>query len=60
MIRKVLTGRAGGRWNPTPVGTTRIAPTILKALGLDPDSLQAVRMEHTVVLPGLKFDKDEH
>ena len=37
----------------TPVETTEIAPTILDALGLDPNTLRAVRMEHTPVLPGL-------
>jgi Type I phosphodiesterase / nucleotide pyrophosphatase len=35
-----------------PVETTQIAPTILKQLGLDPDALQAVQIEHTAVLPG--------
>jgi hypothetical protein len=35
------------------VQTTQIAPTILKALGLKPQALQAVRREHTHVLPGL-------
>jgi hypothetical protein len=34
-----------------PVLTTQIAPTILSLLRLDPNSLQAVRQEHTVVLP---------
>jgi hypothetical protein len=34
-----------------PVETTQIAPTILKLLGLDPDSLQAVQLEHTRTLP---------
>jgi hypothetical protein len=33
--------------------TTQIAPTILKLLGLEPDALEAVRMEGTQVLPGL-------
>jgi hypothetical protein len=37
----------------TPVTTTQVAPTILLALGLSPQSLQAVRQEHTAVLPGL-------
>jgi hypothetical protein len=37
-----------------PVETTQIAPTILRLLGLDPDDLQAVRIEHTRVLPGLR------
>ncbi|HVC00275.1 MAG TPA: alkaline phosphatase family protein [Candidatus Dormibacteraeota bacterium] len=36
-----------------PVQTTEIAPTIIKALGLNPEALQAVRMEHTRILPGL-------
>jgi hypothetical protein len=44
-----------------PVETTQVAPTILEALGLDPDSLQAVRKELTPVLPGLRFEEgDEH
>ena len=33
------------------VETTQIAPTILGLLGLDPGALQAVRIEHTRVLP---------
>jgi hypothetical protein len=33
------------------VQTTQIAPTILTLLGLDPHALQAVRTEHTEVLP---------
>jgi len=33
--------------------TTQIAPTVLKALGLDLNELQAVQVEHTEVLPGL-------
>jgi arylsulfatase A-like enzyme len=33
------------------VRTKQIAPTILSLLGLDPRSLQAVRQEHTQVLP---------
>jgi hypothetical protein len=34
----------------TPVQTTQIAPTILSALGLDPNKLQAVKAEGTQVL----------
>ena len=45
-------GRAG-RDDTSSVETTQIAPTILKLLGLDPRSLEAVRIEHTKVLPGL-------
>jgi hypothetical protein len=36
-----------------PVQTAQVAPTLLKALGLKPESLQAVRIEGTQVLPGL-------
>jgi hypothetical protein len=36
-----------------PVETTQVAPTILKALGLNPGALQAVQKEHTAVLPGM-------
>ncbi len=39
----------------TSVQTAQVAPTILKALGLDPHSLQAVRLEHTQILPGLSL-----
>jgi hypothetical protein len=35
----------------TGVNTNQIAPTVLKALGLDPRSLDAVRLEGTPVLP---------
>lgn len=35
------------------VETTQVAPTVLKALGLDPAALDAVRIEGTAVLPGL-------
>jgi hypothetical protein len=37
----------------TPVQTLQIAPTILQALGLDPNQLQAVQKEHTPVLPSV-------
>jgi hypothetical protein len=39
----------------TAVQTKQVAPTILKALGLNPASLQAVQMEGTQELPGLPF-----
>ena len=42
-----------GRTIAAHVQTTQIAPSILKFLGLDPQALEAVRMEHTEVLPGL-------
>jgi hypothetical protein len=35
------------------VETTQVAPTVLQALGLDPQSLDAVRLEGTPVLPEL-------
>lgn len=41
--------------NTTAVGTTQIAPTILKALGLAPTLLNAVQVEGTVVLPALGY-----
>jgi hypothetical protein len=37
------------------VGTAQVAPTILKALDLDPSQLFAVRVEGTSVLPGVKL-----
>ncbi len=37
-----------------PVETTEIAPTILRLLGLNPDELQAVQIEHTKALPGFR------
>ena len=37
------------------VGTAQVAPTILKALGLDPEALDAVRLEGTPVLPAVQF-----
>lgn len=42
----------------SPVETLQIAPTILEALGLDPNALQAVQKEHTQVLPAVQFDFD--
>ena len=35
------------------VNTTQVAPTIIKAIGLNPELLQAVRKEGTKILPGL-------
>ena len=42
----------------TPVFSSQVAPTILKALGIDPNKLSAVRKEHTQVLPFV-FDHGE-
>ena len=41
----------------TPVTTSQVAPTILKALGLNPESLQAVQLQGTAVLPGVPAGK---
>lgn len=41
--------------NATAVGTTQVAPTILKALGLSPSLLNGVTAEGTAVLPGLGY-----
>ena len=38
----------------SPVETTQVAPTILEALGIDPDELLAVRKEKTTPLPALR------
>jgi len=48
-----LPGAHPGRVIDAPVETTQIAPTILALLGLNPRALQAVRIEHTRLLPGL-------
>ncbi len=45
-------GHADGTVIDDPVHTAQVAPTILKALGLNPRKLDAVRIEHTAVLPG--------
>jgi hypothetical protein len=37
----------------TPVLSSQVAPSILKALGLDPQALNSVQKEHTTVLPVL-------
>jgi hypothetical protein len=49
----VVSGDPVGRHNEVENGrveTTQIAPTILQLLGLDPDVLQAVQIEHTRAL----------
>ena len=38
-----------------PVTTMQVAPTVLKALGLDPNQLQSVQQEGTAVLPATQF-----
>ncbi|HEY1577675.1 MAG TPA: alkaline phosphatase family protein [Terracidiphilus sp.] len=42
------------------VGTLQVAPTILAALGLDPDKLDGVRLEGTSVLPDVNLNFDQH
>jgi hypothetical protein len=39
----------------SPVETMQVAPTILKALGLDPRSLRSVQLEGTQALPAVQF-----
>jgi hypothetical protein len=39
----------------TPVMTSQVAVTILRALGLDPRSLKSVQVEKTEELPNLPF-----
>jgi hypothetical protein len=55
----------GGSTNGNPINpgiiraavtTTQIAPTILELLNLDPNALQAVRLENVGVLAGIKSD----
>jgi hypothetical protein len=57
--RNVLLVISNSRLSPSTytsqVETKQIAPTILKALGLDPNLLQAVLLEKTLVLPGLGY-----
>jgi arylsulfatase A-like enzyme len=48
--------RLKGRVVDMPVTNMQVAPTILKALGLNPEALVAVRREGTRVLPGLARD----
>jgi arylsulfatase A-like enzyme len=42
------------------VGTLQVAPTVLKALGLDPRKLDGVRLEGTSVLPNVNLNFDQH
>jgi arylsulfatase A-like enzyme len=44
----------------SPVETMQVAPTILAALGLDPNALDTSRLEGTQVLPGLDFGNGHH
>jgi hypothetical protein len=42
---------SNGKHVNSSVETTQIAPTILQLLGLDPNALQAVQIQHTAALP---------
>ena len=42
------------------VKTTQVAPTVIQALGLEPELLHAVKVEGTTVLPGLFGDEGDH
>jgi len=53
-ILVVLPGMHHGHTSGANVETTQIAPTILSLLGLNPSDLQAVQIEHTKVLPGIR------
>ena len=53
-ILVVVPGLRSGHGIAAPVETTQIAPTILALLDLNPRDLQAVQIEHTRVLPGLR------
>ncbi|HVC01359.1 MAG TPA: alkaline phosphatase family protein [Steroidobacteraceae bacterium] len=50
---------APGRRLHAPVMTTQVAPTILRALGLDPARLDAVREQGTPVLRGLVWHETQ-
>ena len=39
----------------TPVATSQVAASIVKALGINPNTLKSVDKEKTEVLPGLPF-----
>jgi Type I phosphodiesterase / nucleotide pyrophosphatase len=49
----------GAKVVKTPVATSQVAPSLLKALGVDPSELQSVRKEGTAVLPFLFGGGDE-
>jgi hypothetical protein len=53
VIMLVTHPRFAGRTASSPTTTMQVAPTVVKALGLDPAALDAVRAEGTSVLPGV-------
>jgi hypothetical protein len=42
-----------GRYDPTWVPTTQLAPLLLRALGMEKFDLQALHLEHSPALPGI-------
>jgi hypothetical protein len=52
----VSSPRLHRRTIPQRVSTTQVAPTILRALDLDPEALASVRRQGTQVLPGLALE----
>ena len=50
----VANPRLTARTIKTPVITSQVAPTVLEALGIEGNSLNAVRTEHTPLLPGFE------
>jgi hypothetical protein len=42
-----------GRFDPTLVPTTQLAPMLLRALGMEKFDLQALHLEHSPALPGI-------
>ena len=55
VIMLVSNPRFGAKTVTSAVETTQVAPTILKALGLEPGRLESVEKEGTQELPGLTF-----
>jgi hypothetical protein len=43
----------------TSVGTNQVAPTIIRALGLDPNALDAVKLEGTSALPDINLNLNQ-
>jgi hypothetical protein len=52
-ILVALPGLREGHVISTPLETTEIAPAVMELLGLNPDALDAVRIQHTPALPGI-------
>jgi hypothetical protein len=42
-----------GRYDPTWVPTTQLAPLLLRALGMEKFDLQSLHLEHSPALPGI-------